>query len=148
MATEVDISEKLDPFVHEHECLHQTLGDLRWLLEDRRSSEKVAQALAEFADHVQAHFVHEEEVEGFFDSVIDQAPRLQPRAAALIEEHATMSHELAKLQQHADEGVGSDDWWASLNEEFGAFWQLFCRHERFENDLVQEAFHDDIGAED
>jgi len=148
MTTEVDSFERFDPFVHEHECLHETLGDLRWFLEERRSPEKFASALAEFADHVQAHFVHEEEAEGFFDNVIDQAPRLKTRADALIEEHAVMSRELARLQRHAKEGVVSDEWWSQLNEEFESFWQLFCRHERAENDLVQEAFHDDLGSAD
>jgi hypothetical protein len=148
MTTNVDRSERLDPFVHEHEALHHTLGDLRWLLKERRSPERFASTFAEFADHVQAHFVHEEEEEGFFESVIDQAPRLKTRADALIEEHTSMSNELAKLRQQAEEDAGSADWWSTLSEQFETFWRLFCRHERAENDLMQEAFHDDIGAED
>lgn len=148
MATKLDTSEKFDPFVDEHEALHLSLRDLRWLLEDRQLPGKVAQGLSEFADHVQAHFVHEEETEGFFESVVDQAPRLKTRADALIEEHAAMSQQLAQLARYAQQGDGSVDWWSRMSDEFEAFWQTFCRHERSENDLVQEAFHDDIGSKD
>lgn len=52
MTTNVDRAERFDPFVHEHEALHHTLGDLRWLLKERRSPEKFASTFAEFADHV------------------------------------------------------------------------------------------------
>ena len=148
MATKVDSSKRLAPFAHEHECLHRSLGELQQLFNERRSAEKVAPALAEFAEHVQAHFVHEEEEEGFFDALVEQAPRLKLRADALIEEHAEMSRELARLQRHAKPGVASAEWWSTLSEEFDSFWQLFRRHERTENDLVQEAFNDDIGAAD
>jgi hypothetical protein len=148
MTSEIERLDRIDPFVHEHESLHQTLGELRTLLENRESTAKVAIALAEFANQVQAHFVHEEEPEGFFDSVIDQAPRLKTRADALLEEHAAMSRELKKLRRHAKHGVVSDEWWSQLNAEFESFWQLFCQHERSENELVQEAFHDDIGSKD
>jgi hemerythrin len=148
MTTEIERLGWIDPFVHEHESLHQTLGELRTLLENRESTAKVAIALAEFANQVQAHFVHEEEPEGFFDSVIDQAPRLKTRADALLEEHAAMSRELKELRRHAKHGVVSDEWWSQLNTEFESFWRLFCRHERSEHELVQEAFHDDIGSKD
>jgi hypothetical protein len=104
--------------------------------------------LAELADRLQAHFSHEEEAEGFFDTLIDQAPRLKAKADALIEEHAALSRELEKIQRHAQANVASADWWSSLSDEFDSFWQLFRRHERTENDLVQVAFNHDLGAED
>ena len=148
MTTEIERLERVDPFVHEHESLHQTLGELRRLLKKRQSPSQVALALAEFADHAQAHFIHEEEADGFFDSVIEQAPRLKTRADALLKQHAAMSRELTRLLRHAKHGLVSDEWWSRLNDECESFWQLFCRHERSENDLMQEAFHDDIGLED
>jgi hypothetical protein len=148
MRTEADRIVRFDPFVHEHESLHHTLGELRCLLEERRSPEKVTVALAEFADHVRVHFAHEEEAEGFFDSVVDQAPRLKTRAEVLIAEHADMARELTQLSEYAKDGVVSEEWWTHLNDAFESFWQRFCRHERSENDLVQEAFHDDIGSKD
>ncbi|HRX78197.1 MAG: hemerythrin domain-containing protein [Planctomycetaceae bacterium] len=148
MATELDTSGKFDPFVDEHEALHFSLRDLRWLLEDRQSPEAVSQGLFEFSEHVKTHFVHEEETEGFFDSVVDQAPHLKSRADALVEEHAAMLQQLAQLARFAQQGDGSNDWWSRMNDEFERFWQTFCRHERSENDLVQEAFHHDIGSKD
>ncbi|MEX0819828.1 MAG: hemerythrin domain-containing protein [Pirellulaceae bacterium] len=147
MTTKVSRLERLDPFVREHECLHQSLDELRRLFEERQSPGKVAPALAQFAEHVQAHFIHEEEEEGFFDTVTDQAPRLKMRSDVLIEEHVAMARELAKLQRHTTDGVVAADWWSRLSDEFESFWQSFCRHERAENELVLEAFDDDIGAE-
>lgn len=148
MATKVTTEPRFDPFVDEHEALHHSLRDVRSVLEDRQYPTRVPEVLLEFGTHAQAHFVHEEAMDGFFDSIVDQAPRLKSRADALILEHAAMSSELNELTRLAQELTGTDVWWSQLNKDFESFWQTFCRHERAENDLVQEAFHDDIGSKD
>jgi Hemerythrin HHE cation binding domain len=148
MATRVEDSKRVNPIVHEHECLHQALRELRQLLEERCPKKDVARALTEFVGHVKSHFVHEEENDGFFEGVVDQAPRLKERADALLDEHAVMTSKLEKMQQHLTAGDESDVWWSILDEKFESFWELYCCHERSENELLQEAFHDDIGAED
>lgn len=73
MAIELDTSGKFDPFVDEHEAAHESLRKLRWVLDECKSPREAAQLLAEFSDHARAHFVHEEQPDGFFDSVVDQA---------------------------------------------------------------------------
>lgn len=148
MTTAINSTVKFDAFAEEHESLERTLAELRRMLARRRDARAATRALADLSNQVKSHFVHEEQEDGFFDNVIDQAPRLKGRAATLIEEHAAMAEALGELQRYASRNAPSQEWWSELNARFEAFWKLFCRHERAEIDLVQEAFDDDIGPGD
>ena len=148
MVTTMDTTVKFDAFAEEHEQLEVALGELQERLAQRRDASAAIATLNRLGEYVRLHFAHEEQNDGFFDSVVDQAPRLQSRAAALIDEHAVLDKALTEIQQLAANAAADEDWWRELNLRFAAFWDLFCHHERAEIDLVQEAFHDDIGTAD
>lgn len=140
---------KFDPFAEEHDHLQHTILDLRQILAERHApQEAVVELFTEFTESVRAHFVHEELEDGFFESVVDQAPWLKHEADALIDEHRDLAAQLAQLQWHAERGVPSDTWWRTIHSRFEAFCLLFSRHETQENRLLQTAFNQDIGAED
>jgi len=144
-----EASIKFDPFAAEHDRLKRTLARLRQVLVERMAAQsEVVALLADFADSVRAHFDHEEQFDGFFDNVVDEAPWLNDRTEALIDEHGELRSQLEQLQSHAINGVPSDAWWQKIHSRFEAFWLLFSRHEAQENQLVQAAFNEDIGAED
>lgn len=148
MNSAISSTVKFDAFAAEHETLERTLAELRGLLAARQDSRAASEVLANLGDHVKAHFVHEEQDDGFFESVIEQAPRLKGRAEELTREHTAMADALLEMQALASRHALSDTWWSDLSDRFEVFWKLFCRHERAEIDLVQEAFHDDIGPAD
>ena len=148
MVPTTDSTAKFDAFATEHEGLDQSLSAFRELLTKRKDARATVSTLAELSDRVMSHFDHEEQDDGFFENVIDQAPRLKKQATLLIEEHTLMANALTDLRRYVANDVPSETWWREVNARFEAFWRIFCRHERAEIDLVQEAFHDDIGEAD
>jgi hypothetical protein len=93
------------------------------------------------------HFEHEEESDGFA-AVVAAAPHLHDRAQALLLEHPRLADQLlAVLQRAAYEEESRARQWA-VAAGFDAFVQAFAAHEAAENVLLQEAYGDDIAAED
>jgi hypothetical protein len=148
MVSPYDSTAKFDAFEQEHEDIERTLAELREILLVRQDDLMVIVTLGSLCNDLKSHFVHEVQKDGFFDNVIEQAPWLKNRADALIREHAQFGDALEELLSRASQGTPNASWWNDLNNRFEAFWKLFCRHERAEIDLVQEAFNDDIGAAD
>jgi len=93
------------------------------------------------------HFDHEESG-GYFAEAIDAAPRLSERADALLAEHAQMAEQLVELQHRAAMQTTGARWRHALDHGFVDFMDRFLAHEEAENKLLQEAYFDDIGAED
>ncbi len=149
MTIATENSVEVAPFVDEHDCLKRLIVDVRQLLIDQRASQHVVSSvIAELAESVRLHFVHEEVENGFFESVIDQAPWLKDQAGLLIDEHCDMAAQLSQLQWRSRHGGPSAVWWQDVAAGFEAFCAMFLQHERRENELLQTAFYQDIGAED
>jgi hypothetical protein len=139
-----DCTEALD----EHARLRQALSSVRETIRDRASGPQVIRdLLAELAQVLLDHFRHEE-ADGYFAAALAIAPRLTEQAAALLQQHPELTAQLAAVQAHAASGHCSEAWWEQLQLAFTAFFDEFSRHEAGENRLLQEAFHDDLGADD
>ncbi len=137
-----------DRIRQEHEELRELLGKVRRTLAQRLgSAASVAEMLQSLDGHLQEHFDEEEGLDGFFDEVCSQAPRLSERAEALKQEHAWLSNALRELVECADE-PGCDDWWQELERKFHEFSRAVMQHESKENELLQETYGDDIGLAD
>ena len=93
------------------------------------------------------HFA-EEETAGFFDDVVDRAPRLSDRIDALRTEHQQLLAAIRRLNEVAGDGDGSADWWQRLEAAFHQFSNDLMHHESTENEILLEAYTDDIGAAD
>ena len=93
------------------------------------------------------HFRHEEEC-GFFDAVVDIAPRLKTRADALLNQHPDLQLRLEKLRAVAQQGQPCDAWWRGIADEYASFYEAFDLHERGETALLQEAYTRDVGDKD
>ena len=132
--------------VHLH--LREIMFEFRVVLAKRDATRRqVARLLKELTQQVLDHFAHEESG-GYFAEAIAAAPRLSERADALLAEHARMAEQLVELRQRAAVETSGVRWWHALEHEFAIFLNRFSAHEEAENHLLQEAFHDDIGAED
>jgi len=136
------------PISLEHVHLRELLLSVRETLATGDAErERLAGRLDELAEQVLDHFEHEEEG-GYFAEVIGVAPRLCERANALLREHAEMARHLSEMRHCAAERSRRSRWWEELREEFEKFFERFSAHEAAENVLLQEAYWDDIGAED
>jgi hypothetical protein len=59
-----------------------------------------------------------------------------------------MLHTASELARFASAGSGSESWWRELNSRFHVFSKELMHHEGEENQLLQEAYQDDIGSKD
>lgn len=134
--------------VHEHAQLRLILDSVRETFLDRQATPEVVAAMTiELSSHIKQHFDHEEQA-GYFEEVIDVAPRLSDRAEALLQQHLELVDQLDLLQRHAESSAPIDSWWARLNQMFDEFFHRFLAHEQAENALLLQAYNEDIGAED
>jgi iron-sulfur cluster repair protein YtfE (RIC family) len=133
---------------NEHVHLRELLESVRQTLAARQGSPPTIAALFdELSRHVLEHFEHEE-TGGFFSAALELAPRLTSRAGELLQEHAEFRGRLSAMRQLAMPAEATEDWWRNMRESFERFFNAFRRHETAENRLLQEAYSDDIGAED
>lgn len=140
-----DIMEEIR---REHEELRALLGDVHQMLAKRvETVAGVSEKLASLVHQVETHF-SEEETAGFFDDVIERAPRLSDRIDVLRDEHRKLQAAVRHLQELAGQGDGSADWWQRLDSAFHDFSKELMHHESCESEILLEAYTDDIGAAD
>ena len=94
--------------------------------------------------HLTEHFRFEEE-NGYMDAVRAREPRLERTIQHLAEEHSQLKRSLDALIGEASAATNLSD---TLRDEIREWIDCVRRHEVHENDLVQDAFDLDIGAED
>jgi len=136
-------------FFEEHERIETILAELDTALANRdRQPKEVIRLLTELPVHLEAHFAFEE-AGRFFDEGMLRAPHLQTKADKILSEHAPLVEAAKSLAAHAaGEEPGSPDWWERVRERYLALKNDLTRHEHAENDLVQEAYVQDLGARD
>jgi hemerythrin-like domain-containing protein len=125
------------------------LEDLRKLDEAVRPSSREGLAdLAARLDAARAHITEHfrfEEHNGYLDTVRGREPRLERAIQQLVEEHRQLAQSLDALLGKARAAANLDD---ALREDVRAWVARVRQHEVRENDLVQDAFSLDVGAED
>ena len=138
-----------------HSQVHGEHGHLRHLTDSiletmtaRASScQVIADMFSELNEHTLEHFRHEESG-GYFSEALERAPRLSERADELLGQHPVIVEQLDELQTHATKPSSNETWWNELEQMFQRFLEVFEEHEVGENELLQNAFLVDIGAED
>lgn len=132
----------------EHLRLREMLESVRRAISYRPAPRhELGLLFRELAQHIFEHFEHEE-AGGYFAAVIETAPQLRDRAGELLGQHPEMTAQLFELQEVVTNRSVNEQWWREVEELFARFLDLFARHEAAENALLQEAYGDDIGAED
>ncbi len=132
----------------EHGKMRHILGDLHSMVEDRRATkDAIVSALDSFVEYLRDHFAHEDEG-GFFQEITAIAPRLSGRANAIGREHVELLAAMEAYRDTAKAGTADSAWWDHLDKEFHRLMKDLMQHEHREQNLLQEAFHDDIGAGD
>lgn len=98
--------------------------------------------LARLQSELAEHFAHEERV-GFLPEATAQAPRLTRRARKIISEHDLLRVQLSKVVGALARGSGN---WTAVREDWDSFTSLLREHEKKENELINEAYLDDLGG--
>jgi hypothetical protein len=133
--------------------LNQLLGDLRDISSAapvlcNHATQFVA-LLGELRDQLAFHFALEEAY-GYFEDAIDIAPRLVDRANQLRAQHSTLFETICELSDAAACLAASPSFQSiiSLGATFSEFDEQLRQHETEENQLILEAFGQDIGVGD
>ena len=141
-------SDMYDHFRREHDELRDALGQINQVLASREASApQVVEHLTTLRRKLEEHF-QEEEVDGLFDQLLAQAPRLDNRVRELRADHQHMLGVLDELQGLAADGQQSPAWWEELAAKFHDFSKHLMQHENLETEALQSAYEDDIGSKD
>lgn len=148
MAQQPDRHALFDQIQKDHNELRRLLGEVHHVLSRKLENvARVAEMVESLTDHVESHF-DEEEATGVFREVSEREPRLTSRAEELRCEHDRLRETVQALNLAAKSGDGAADWWEQLETAFRDFSKDLMHHEHQENELVQEAYEQDIGAGD
>jgi len=132
----------------EHDRLRNLLGQISREMSARKgTAADLAQQFQSLRDQLHEHFVEEED-HGFFEQITSQAPRFVSQTQKLCDEHVEMLEKVDQLISRAGQGDGSDEWWSGLVGAFHELSRELMQHEHEENDLLQQAYSDDIGEKD
>jgi hypothetical protein len=135
-------------FYEQHEHLSRVLAELGGAISGRRGAPSdMAASLTGLREHVEAHIALEES-DGYFHEAIAHAPRLKARADRLQQDHPQLALLLDEIVAFAGSGDGSESWWLRLAALFEEFGRRVRGHEQNENQLLQEAYTEDVGAAD
>jgi hypothetical protein len=94
--------------------------------------------------HIMEHFRFEEQ-NGYMDTVRKREPRLERSIEHLAEEHWQLAQSLNALIEQARSATSCDQ---AFRDQVRTWVEQVRQHEVRENELVQDAFNLDIGAED
>ena len=115
-----------------------------------RPAARMLELLSELRDQLATHFALEEAV-GYFEDPIAVAPRISRHAESLRQEHETLYAEIADLAEEAERIAYEPSTHRDVVRLIGRFRQFDHRwqqHETAENELIFEAFFEDLGVGD
>lgn len=142
--TDASHHQTLSQFLAQHRELKELLGRIECVLNEQTASiDEASRLLGQLGDQLVKHFALEE-ADGYFAEALTQAPQLIARANDLLAQHPKMTH----LVQQLTTAEPGEAWWRQTRERFQAFARELLRHERSEDQLLQEAYVRDIAATD
>jgi hypothetical protein len=116
----------------------------------RVSRRQLHDVLARLRDQLALHFALEEAY-GYFEDAIEVAPRLSIKADRLRGQHADFYVEICDIADHAERLLHREVPARSFTHvvaRFDDFCEALRRHEAAENQLIQQAFNEDLGGWD
>ena len=112
---------------------------------------RLVELLGSLRDQLAMHFALEEAY-GYFDEALTVEPRLSERAGELREEHQILFLDMCDLVDLAEQQLYGEPAptkrLLQLALRFDEFHFQLMEHESRETELIQHAFHDDIGVGD
>ncbi len=132
----------------QHRALRSRISEIQKTLESQSDTlDLIGSQLFALSQELHQHFL-EEEKGGFFDHIRKRAPQLSTDTKMLEEEHHELLGQIRNLANCAETCDGSDLWWQRLKADFHEFSKELMHHESLENQLLQRAYSEDIGASD
>lgn len=136
--------ERAARILQQHRELLELLARIERVLGERSASvADAARLLGQLGDQLVKHFTLEEG-DGYFSEALTQAPQLVARANDLLAQHPKMTA-MARELAGAEPGP---EWWTETRRRYQAFVAELRAHERLEDQLLQQAYTQDLSAHD
>ncbi len=132
------------------QLMHHTAAMLKrpdWM---RPELDRLVELFGKLRDQLAMHFSLEEAF-GYFEDAVSVAPHLCRRAEALRSQHFQLYSDLCSLAERAEGllyGPVDDAMLIEIGDDYRQFAAVFHDHEARESELIQEAFHHDLGGGD
>jgi len=141
--TEVSVAEALS---RAHQALRNDLRKLEESVDPASGQDLIALCarLAATRSHITEHFRFEEK-NGYMDKVRKREPRLEHTIEQLAAQHRQLAQSLDAIIKRAKDAASLGP---ALREKIREWIASVRHHEAREDELVQNAFNLDIGAED
>lgn len=131
-----------DEVGREHQELRQLIDSISERFNtDSAGSEALSGLLGELAQRLAAHFATEEHDSGLYAQILDVDARFGPTIKQLSAEHVLLLKEAQDLASNAID-------WERCKKLFKQLREALEKHESCENQLIQQAYTDDIGSKD
>ncbi len=134
--------------------LRELLGKTKSIFTDLGKAfpaqKSVVDLLWRLRDQLAMHFALEDAY-GYFDDAIAEAPRLSEQAVILRRQHDDLFLQICELVEQAEQVLYGENTLgdrAALASSYLSFHKAFQEHETREDELILEAFDDDIGVGD
>jgi len=125
---------------------HQFLKmGLSWLASAREEG-AIASMLDDLDEYLKHHFDAEEREGGFFDAVLEKAPRHASHVEELKAEHGHMLEQISAIRASIEAPYKEAS--EALLEKVADFVRTMRDHEKREASLLQDAFGRDVGTGD
>lgn len=148
MATAQWDHELFKVILAEHLDLADTFASLHSAIDrDDRTKNGMEDLVTQLSDQVDLHFEIEER-DGYLREALEQSPRHTTQAELLLKQHDDLREEIEKLRILIHSGVESSAWWTQVKADIRDFSTKFFDHEHAEDQLLQAAYTDDLGAGD
>jgi hypothetical protein len=134
----------------EHRELFGLMDHIRFRLSaTEQDNQWLSSSIARLCDLVESHFLCEEQG-GYLHEAIHAAPHLTDKAEHLHGQHQVLLEEVRSLRDFAVKGMEGtmDTWCQAFRSRFDAFVEKLHVHEAHEDDLVQQAFTQELGPGD
>ena len=139
---------EFDLALAEHHFLNELFAKIdKAIVENNTPRGEMVVLIDELKTHVLQHFAHEEN-EGLFKQIVSKAPRLEPEAAILRQQHNDLAAALDGISDQLTTESPQSAIPVGLKADFHDFAAQFMEHEEGENRLLQEAYDRDVGSKE
>jgi hypothetical protein len=97
--------------------------------------------------HLQTLFEIEES-DGYFEELVQRAPRMAARVDHLLREHSEMLQKVDELVNIARKDFATNHDTTDLAARYAQFRSKVVAHEHLENKLLQDVYNVDVGTKD
>ena len=145
-------ADRLPVSISDIETEHHELHDLLITLQNRFAADPpdfsmVPSLLESLVLHLETHFEREEKG-GWFDDLVEAAPRVAPQTRKLTQDHRELLTIASNLANRSKQPNMHEIEWKLIAEEYEQLYNALEDHEKHERDLLNEVYVRDVGSKD